>query len=136
MTLFGERVTAVRKRLGMNQVQFGESLDKTNSYICQIESGKARPTVIFCFSLIETHNVNPVFLFKGTGNMCLPEAGDTGEGRPPGGEDRDLDMIRSVEDLNWLMDRSNYFRNAVLFLSAEYHLKHKESIKASLEEPE
>lgn len=64
-----ERVKEVRKKLEMNQTDFGASLSVSRGVINNYESGRTPPSKIFIDTLCRVHNVNIIWLETGEGEM-------------------------------------------------------------------
>lgn len=69
-----ERIKQIRKALGLSQDEFAASLGYTRGKITNIESGKTVPTADdpFINLMCRIHNVNPVFVETGKGDMFIP----------------------------------------------------------------
>ena len=101
---FGFRVKAIRENLRLKQKEFAAKLELSESYICQIEKGKANPTFEFFYKLVSRVNVNMNYLFYGEGEMfCLGKPTTENESEIP-------EAIESTEDFQWFMEHSSYFR--------------------------
>jgi len=126
---FGFRVKAIREKLRLKQKEFAAKLELSESYICQIEKGKANPTFEFFYRMITRVNVNMNYLFYGEGEMfCRGKPGDKNESEIP-------ESIESTEDFQWFMEHSSYFRMSmelygkrVLVDSEEYIIKDIEKV--------
>ena len=64
-----QRVKELRKHLQMNQAEFGERLGVTPTAISKIEIGERKLTVQMAKSICNEFNVNPDWLYNGTGEM-------------------------------------------------------------------
>jgi len=104
---FGFRVKAIREQLRLKQKEFAAELELSESYICQIEKGKANPNFEFFYRMIKRVNVNMNYLFYGDGEMfCRGKPEDLNESEIP-------ESIESHEDFQWFMEHSGYFRAAI-----------------------
>ncbi|MDJ1472470.1 S24 family peptidase [Cytophagaceae bacterium DM2B3-1] len=69
---YAQRFKQLRKAAGLNQQEFGEKLEITQSSISQIESGKNLPSTAVLEKLVEIFpNLNKQWLYHGEGEMFL-----------------------------------------------------------------
>jgi|GEM_PF-3976778 len=69
---YAQRFKQLRKAAGLNQQEFGEKLEITQSSVSQIESGKNMPSTAVLEKLVEVFpNLNKQWLYHGEGNMFL-----------------------------------------------------------------
>ena len=64
-----ECVKQLRKELKLNQSDFGKRLGVTPAAISKIETGERKLTVQMAKSICNEFNVNPDWLYNGTGEM-------------------------------------------------------------------
>jgi transcriptional regulator with XRE-family HTH domain len=69
----GKRLNQVRKKMGLNQGEFGEHLGCGRSNISQIETGLFFPTASSLAVLKSKFNVSLDWLFSGKGSMFIEE---------------------------------------------------------------
>ncbi len=69
---YARRFKQLRKAAGLNQQEFGEKLEITQSSVSQIESGKNMPSTSVLEKLVEIFpNLNKQWLYHGEGEMFL-----------------------------------------------------------------
>lgn len=66
-----ERVKNLRKKLGLNQTQFGERIGVKQTTIAGYETGARIPLDTVIASICKEYNVNEKWLCNGTGNMFV-----------------------------------------------------------------
>lgn len=76
MSTIGERIKSIRKDLALTQIQFGEALGVTGSAIAMIERGKNDVSSMLRASIINTYNVNPLYLNGESDIMFVPPDDD------------------------------------------------------------
>jgi DNA-binding XRE family transcriptional regulator len=64
-----ERIKRVRIALDLSQKKFGDSIGVSRDVICNIENRRAQPSQSIIDSIINTHGVNDIWLYTGTGAM-------------------------------------------------------------------
>lgn len=69
----GKRLNQARKKIGLNQGEFGEHLGCGRSNISQIENGLFFPTSSLLAELKSKFNVSLDWLFSGEGSMFIEE---------------------------------------------------------------
>jgi transcriptional regulator with XRE-family HTH domain len=72
-TGLGKRLNQARKKIGLNQGEFGEHLGCGRSNISQIENGLFFPTSSLLTALKSKFNVSLDWLFSGEGSMFIEE---------------------------------------------------------------
>lgn len=125
---FGNRIKVVRKKLRISQKDFAASIGYSACYLSEIESGRKNPNLAFFFKLLEIHKLNINYLLSGEGDIFLR----TPEPQPPVDDREYIDVIKTKSDLDWFMERSTLFRDAIMASGAKYHLENESSIKKSL----
>lgn len=65
----GERVRQIRKRLGMNQTEFGKRIGLKQGSLAQIERGTRSATEQTILLICEKYNVDKRWLTEGCGEM-------------------------------------------------------------------
>jgi transcriptional regulator with XRE-family HTH domain len=126
----GERLKNIRIELRLQQKEIAETLKIAPSYLCEIESGRANPGPEFFKRLASSYNVNLQYVFLGK------DGGDMFSG--PGGILKPLEFkkgteIETIEELNWLMEHSVYFRNTILAFANKTINKEEDEIMESLQ---
>ena len=124
----GQRVKAVRRALRYQQKDVAAALDMAAGYLSEIEAGKANPGPEFFVKFALEYNVNLNYIFLGIGDMLL-------------GADRKMTIrefnfdeeVDSVEKLNWLMEHSSFFKNAILSLASKTLLENEALINRSIQ---
>lgn len=66
-----ERITLIRKELGLTMEEMATRLGENHSALCAIESDYTKPSAQLIHSLCREFHVNPAYLEEGTGNMFL-----------------------------------------------------------------
>lgn len=69
-----ERITQLRKSLGLSQTDFGKTLGVSRGIIKNIDEHHTTPKPEFIDLICRTHNVNPDWLMTGEGNMLKTES--------------------------------------------------------------
>lgn len=123
----GARVKKTRKTLGISQKDFAASLEMSGSYLSEIEHGNAAPGYEFFYKISLKYNVNPDWLFHGTGSMIREEPV-----KPINEEKEYVDNIETVNDLVWLMEHSTMFKNTMLGFAQKFHYENEEIIKKNI----
>jgi transcriptional regulator with XRE-family HTH domain len=126
----GERLKNIRIELRLQQKEIAETLQIAPSYLCEIEAGRANPGPEFFKRLAAAYNVNLQYVFLGSGG------GEMFSG--PGGILKPLEFkkgteIETIEELNWLMEHSVYFRNTILAFANKTINKEEDEIMESLQ---
>lgn len=73
----GERVKAIRKKLGLTLEKFGKPLGVGKNAISQIETGKNNLSEQMKRSICREYHVNPAYLEQGIGDMFIEMTTDT-----------------------------------------------------------
>lgn len=68
-----ERLKIFRKSLNLTQIQFCKTLGLQQGSYSDIERGKSFPTFKTIKDLIQKHQLNPLWLFTGLGDMRLDD---------------------------------------------------------------
>ena len=71
-----ERIRAVRKKVGLTIVEFGDRLGVSNSAISMIENGKNNASNQTITQICQTFGVNEHWLRTGEGEMMAPRTDD------------------------------------------------------------
>ncbi len=124
----GQRVKAVRRALRYQQKEVAAALNIAAGYLSDIESGKANPGPEFFVKFAREYNVNLNYIFLGIGDMLLDA-------------DRKMTVrefsfdeeVDSIEKLNWLMEHSSFFKNAILSLASKTLLENEPLVRKSLQ---
>jgi len=69
----GERLVAIRKKLGFRQNEFAKRLGISNASLSEIEAGNAKPRYELIYNITGKFNVNVYYLIHGQGDMFIPE---------------------------------------------------------------
>jgi transcriptional regulator with XRE-family HTH domain len=123
----GARVKKARKTLGISQKDFAASLEMSGSYLSEIEHGNAAPGYEFFYKVSLNYNVNPGWLFHGTGSMIREEPV-----KPVNEEKEYVGNIRNVNDLVWFMEHSTMFKNTMMGFAQKFHYENEEIIKKNI----
>ncbi|HLP58624.1 MAG TPA: helix-turn-helix transcriptional regulator, partial [Candidatus Deferrimicrobium sp.] len=118
-----------RQQLRLQQKEMAAALQMAASYLSEIEGGKANPGPEFFLKLVYDYNVNPNYLFLGTGEMFL------GSESTIKAEEFDLERgnIDSPEKLLWIMDHSSFFRNTILSQASRIYIENENLIKRNMQ---
>lgn len=65
----GNRIRAVRKKMGLNQTDFGRAIGLKQTSLAQIETGVRTATDRTIILICEKYNVNKIWLVEGHGEM-------------------------------------------------------------------
>lgn len=125
---FGQRIRAVRKRLGINGKDFAARLGIQNSYLSEIEHGKGNPTVAFFDRLHHVFQINLHYVISGKGEMLETDDGPliNPADQPPG-------YIANAEDLYWYIKHCMPMKDAVMGFAAKYFLENEKMVSAMLD---
>jgi transcriptional regulator with XRE-family HTH domain len=126
----GQRVIAVRKQMRLHQKEMAADLNISASYLCEIESGRAKPNIELLIKMVSLYNINLNYLVMGTGKMLL----DGGQQMENESYDID-DGIESMEELIWFMENSKFFRTTIMSLANKTIISEREIIKKSWQKP-
>jgi transcriptional regulator with XRE-family HTH domain len=122
----GQRLKEIRKKIRVQQKEMAATLQIAASYLCEIESGNAKPGPDFFVKVASEYNVNLNYLLAGAGDMF-----NTGQNIKA--REFQIDNgVRTTEELLWLMENSNYFYGTILSLANKTLLSEGEIIKKSL----
>lgn len=69
-----DRITALRKDLGMSQAKFAEELSMTRTYISLVENGERNLSARSINDICRLYGVNKDWLENGTGEMYAPKS--------------------------------------------------------------
>lgn len=129
MNSMGERIKEIRKKLNITQKNFAGSLHMANSYLSEIENGKANPSFEFFYSLSYYYNVSLNYLFHGIGPMFLSEGSIQ---MSPRNQDDYPNDLTSIHDLTWLMENSPLFRDNIMGFAAKFFYDNDAIIKKNI----
>lgn len=76
METINERITFLRKGLGLSQARFAEQLGASRDVIANIDNNRNTPSPIVISSICREFRVSRVWLEDGTGEPFLPEDED------------------------------------------------------------
>ena len=63
MLKLSDKVKYVRKNLGITQSAFGEGLGVSKDIVCNIETGRSVPNMVFLQHLCSVYHINPQWFF-------------------------------------------------------------------------
>ncbi|MCP5050359.1 MAG: helix-turn-helix transcriptional regulator [bacterium] len=126
--VLGNRIRFIRKTLRYSQLEFAAKLEISNSYLSEIESGKATPNFPVLLRMVTHYNINLRYLFFEEGDM-LSNALD--KGAPD--ERQTVDDVNSLEDLLWLLEHSPAFKHNIMGYAAKYFFDNNEMIRKNIE---
>ncbi len=127
MVDIGYRLKAIRKKLRVQQKEMATALQIEPAYFSDIENGKVNPGADFFLKLVDKYNVNPNYLFLGTGEIVLSSEREITD------EEIDLNMkIDSIPNLVWLMERSPYFKVSILSIATRILFEDGEIIRQTI----
>ena len=124
----GERIKDIRNALRISQKDLAAGLDIAACNLSEIENEKVTPGYTFLFKISMRFHVSLDYLFSGKGKMFLPF-------RPGSTEDREgiLEQIKTIDDLEWLANRSPMFRNYILAIAAKFHYENGPLLEKDIE---
>lgn len=126
----GQRVISIRKQLRLHQKEMAADLNISASYLCEIESGRAKPNIELLIKMVSLYNINLNYLVMGTGKMLLDG------GQQMEDERFDIDAgVETIEELTWLMKNSKFFRTTIMSLANKTIISEGEIIKKSFPKP-
>lgn len=125
----GRRIKELRKLLKISQKDFATSLSMANSYLSEIEHGKANPAFEFFYKLSNVYNVNLNYLFQGIGELLLPRT----EEKETEKQKEWIDEIETIEDLVWFMEHSSLVRHTVMGFAGKFLYDNETAIKKSIQ---
>jgi len=119
----GQRLKEIRRQGRIQQKEMAATLDIAASYLCEIESGNSKPGPDFFIKVASEYNVNLNYLLLGTGDMF-------GAGNKMKTKSFEIENgIESMEELIWLMEKSKFFRNAVMSVANKIVIEEGDIIK-------
>lgn len=65
------KIKEIRKKLNLSQLEMGEILGIKQSSYSHLESGDTLPTLEHIYIMVKKHNINPLWLFIGIGDMFI-----------------------------------------------------------------
>lgn len=77
--MFGIRIKELRTALGMNQVEFGKTLNVTKQSISNWENGNIQPSIDMLIKIANTYSVSTDYLLGINENRTLDVSGLTNE---------------------------------------------------------
>ncbi len=126
----GIRLKAIRKALSLSQKEFALGLEKSASYISEMESGKTKPGFNFLVELFEKHNVNPAWVILEEEAMFVADSSSrTGQADnwDFGGQTKEvLEMIS-------YMERSPFVRSTLLSNFMKFLYENEKIIKKDID---
>ena len=123
----GKRIRRIRKELHYSQLEFSALVGLSNSYLSEIESGKAPPPYNAVYKMASLFRVNLDFLFFGSGDPFVEKST-----RPISHDREMLDDIDTIDDLVWLMKNSPVFRNSIMAYASKYLFDNKELVRENI----
>ncbi|NIM14522.1 MAG: helix-turn-helix domain-containing protein [Candidatus Aminicenantes bacterium] len=126
LAALGNRIKELRKFFKISQKDFAASLSMANSYLSEIEHGKAYPAFEFFHKISKIYNVNLNYLFHGTGEMFLPRE------KKPEKPIEWIDEIETIDDLLWFMEHSSMFRNSIMGYAAKFLYENEQFLKKNV----
>ena len=126
---FGRRIKEVRKSLGIKQQDFARLIQVSNSFLSEVESGKAKAGFNIFYYISKTYNVNLDYLLHGAGPMFYSEEDELTITKADLGEygDRILEMLEYFET-------SPIVKLAVLEFYIRYLYENEDVIKKDINE--
>ena len=124
----GERLKKVRKYLDLQQNTMADKLGITAAYLSEIENGKSTPSAELFLKITKTFNISLEYLFLGRGPLLYSSF-------PTESFSFDSD-VDSVEKLNWMMEKSKFFRTLILGSAQRIMLDEGDLVIKSLSVPE
>ncbi|MCP5108475.1 MAG: helix-turn-helix transcriptional regulator, partial [bacterium] len=109
----GERMQAIRKKLGFLQKDFAGELGISGASLSEIEAGNAKPRYELIYNITGKFNVNIYYLLHGRGEMFMPEESEKPFDFGEGGKYRDwvLKFLRYFKDSEMVRHHMiSYFR--------------------------
>ncbi len=85
--MFGNKIKQLRLSLGLNQVEFGRSLNVTKQSVCNWENGNIQPSIDMLIKISETYSVSTDYLLGLTKDRMIDTEGLT---------DRQISYIQSL----------------------------------------
>ena len=123
----GQRIKDVRIALRLQQKEMAARLRSAQSYLSEIESGKANPGLDFFLKLSYEFNVNLNYVFLGIGNMFFSTEKEIS------GKAFDFDgEVDSIEKVVWLMENCPFFKSTIFSFSYKTLLENETIIKKSI----
>jgi transcriptional regulator with XRE-family HTH domain len=123
-----KRLLELRRILGIQQKDMAQAIGITPSYLSDIENGnKTNPGFAFLHKISVHYQVSLDYLVHGIGDMFLP------------GSDREEQKIEDfqpvfndIEDLVWLLKRSNYVKNTIMGFAVKFFIENEDTIKREM----
>lgn len=131
----GDRMKAIRKRLGLMQRDFIKIVNITMSTLSDIETGKKRPSSEILFILSDVYKVNLHYLLHGEGDMFRSGA-EEGISGITLADDIFGEYTDDFKEILWYMKHSLLARAAIIVMAKEYCLKNEEMLKKEMKKKE
>lgn len=124
----GKRLLELRSVLGIQQKDMARAIGINSGYLSDIENGnKSNPGFAFLHKISVRYQVSLDYLVHGIGEMFLP------------GSDREEQRIKNfqpvfneIEDLVWLLKRSNYAKNSIMGFAVKFFIENEGLIKQEM----
>jgi transcriptional regulator with XRE-family HTH domain len=107
----GNRLKAIRKALGLSQKEFAQGLEKSASYVSEMESGKTKPGFNFLVELFEKHKINPAWVILEEEEMFIS---DSSSGNKQGDTWDFGGQTKEVYDMIDYMEKSPFVRSTLI----------------------
>jgi len=125
---FGKKMRSIRESLGLNQKTFAAGLGFADSYLCQIEKGKANPTYEFFYKLTSRYRISLDYLFYGKGEMIY------GSEKESEGLAELKSNVDNIDKLVWVSEHSGIFRMSILASAHRIIITDGEYIKKEIKQ--
>lgn len=100
--MISEKLKQIRKILGINQAEFSKSLEMSQSYLSDIESGRQEPSFAVIKKINKAYKVSIDWLLTDTGEMFLKEDSESSVKLPVDQEltDPEIQLLTFFRELN------------------------------------
>lgn len=110
--LFGQRLRKIRQDLGMTQIIFARKMGMSNTYLCDVESGKVGPGLYFLYQLTKFHNINPLYMIHGREPVFIEQKMDEVEKEPQQKKEPQPIPFDFGEDTTRIKEMLSYFKRS------------------------
>lgn len=137
--VIGNRIKEIRKTLGYFQDDFAKTLTVSTPTLSDVENGKTKPGFDILYNLTIIHQVNPDYVFRGTGELFIPkkeESDHLKKTEMPSSQSFDLNSFKEfaidVKELLDLMLKSRLFLGHMVNMGKEYIYRNTDIIRTDI----
>jgi transcriptional regulator with XRE-family HTH domain len=125
----GKRVRMIRKELHISQKDFARKIKISGSFLSEIEAGKSKPGYDFFYNISKICNAGIPYVLHGVGEMFT----DIDYGPSISSKEPKNDIIESMDELLWNIERSPLLRHNVMGFAAKFIYDNKTAVNKEIE---